>query len=97
MPLSHLHPHIGCLTLTKALFLFLISATLGYCQPFLLAQILNLENYQNQWGNVSHAMGWAAGTYYIVWILIGGSLSRSSFRIPYPAAIIDHQPPLKDF
>lgn len=35
------------------------------------AQILNLENYQNQWGNIGHEMGWGAATYYIVWILIG--------------------------
>ena len=34
-------------------------------------QVLNLENYQNQWGDVAHNLGWGAGTFYVVWILIG--------------------------
>lgn len=38
---------------------------------FVPIQILNLENYQNQWGDIAHDLGWASATFYVVWILIG--------------------------
>ncbi|GAX77245.1 hypothetical protein CEUSTIGMA_g4691.t1 [Chlamydomonas eustigma] len=31
--------------------------------------ILNLENYQNQWGSIARTLGWGPAAYYIIWIL----------------------------
>lgn len=34
--------------------------------------ILNMENYQNQWGDVSRATGsWGCSIFFLLWIIIG--------------------------
>lgn len=41
--------------------------------------ILNMENYQNQWGAVARVNGWGIGAFYVVWILIGKYVCVSLF------------------